>query len=210
VIKAVIFDVDGVLVDSREANVTLVKKLMVTAGYPEPSDEEVSKAFHMPILLTFQMLAGTTSEEDTAKARAILEDGNLRDEVAKLYQFPLSLEAYLEKLHQKYKLGIATSRMRIGMGSIFTSRQIEHLFDAVVTFDDVKKPKPHPEALLLAAKTLSVSPDEAIYIGDGHSDIEAAKSAGMKSIHISRTPHPDAHAVIEEFDQLMEAIESLL
>lgn len=48
-IKAIIFDVDGVLVDSREANVAFYQSLLQKAGYPKPSPEAIQACFHLPL-----------------------------------------------------------------------------------------------------------------------------------------------------------------
>lgn len=207
-LKAVIFDVDGVLVDSLEANVAIVQKLLVAAGYPEPTRDQVLQYHHVPILITFQKLAGTADPIEIARAKSLIE-GGLNKEVRNLIRFPEKLDEDLRKLHKKYKLAIVTSRLRAGMEEIFSLRQMAHLFDVVVTYEDIKNPKPHPEPLLLASRKLGISPKEAIYIGDGPSDIESARDAGMLSIHLSRNPHKDATSVVKEFNELISAIEAL-
>jgi phosphoglycolate phosphatase-like HAD superfamily hydrolase len=63
--------------------------------------------------------------------------------------------------------------------------------------------------LLVALKKLKVDAKEAIYIGDSETDIEAARDAGMKSIHLATSPHTDATAGIKEFNELIAAIDSL-
>jgi HAD superfamily hydrolase (TIGR01509 family) len=209
VLKAVIFDVDGVLIDSLEANVAIVQKLLVASGYPEPTRDQVLQYHHVPILITFQNLTGTTDLAEVARAKTLIE-GGLNKEVRDLIRFPENLDDILEKLHKKYKLAIVTSRLRVGMDEIFSLKQMAHLFDVVITYEDVKNPKPHPEPLLLAAQKLGISPEEAIYIGDGPSDVESARDAGMLSIHLSHKPHADATSAIREFKELISAIEALL
>ncbi|MBX4190717.1 HAD family hydrolase [Candidatus Saccharibacteria bacterium] len=210
-LRAVIFDVDGVLVDSKDANVDLYQKLMVKAGYPKPGREKVLKLFHTPLWQTLEVLAETKDETEIKRIADRLSDPDLNSATrAELFRFPQKLEEILAELHNKYPLAIVTSRLKIGMNDIFNLRQIDHLFDVVVTYEDYKNPKPHPEPLLVAAERLGVAPQECVYIGDGESDIEAAIAAGMKSIHLSLKPHKSTNAAIVEFSELTSAVESLL
>lgn len=209
-LKAIIFDVDGVLVDSKNANVDLFKRLLVKAGYAEPSIDEILKCFHLPLWQSLEKLTGSDDKNEIQRVFNIVKEPNFRAGTAKFWEFPLKLEEILAELHQKYKLAIVTSRIKIGMDDIFNHRKIQHLFDVVVTFEDYKNPKPHPEPLLIAVKKLNISPDETIYIGDSETDIEAAKKARMRSIHLSVKKHRDASAGITEFGELTSVIKSLL
>jgi pyrophosphatase PpaX len=211
VLKAVIFDVDGVLVDSKDANVQLFQDLLTGAGYPKPSREEILACFHTPLIPTLQKLTGTEDKKVIQSMVDRLNEPGFRNEPAdELFKFPQELEEVLEELHGKYKLAIVTSRMKVGVDHIFNLREIKHFFDVVVAYEDYKNPKPHPEPLQVAIKKLGVEPSEAVYIGDGHSDIEAALAAGLHSIHLSTDQHEGATAGAEEFHELLAAIKSLI
>lgn len=206
-IKAIIFDVDGVLVDSRNANIALYQTVLQKAGYPVASPEKILECFHLPLRQTIIKLTGSTDLNEIKRTINIAKDPALRDR--DLFEFPDKLEYILEKLHKDYRLSIVTGRIKIGVEDVFSAKEIKHLFDVVVTFEDYKNPKPHPEPLLVALNRLGLSPDEAIYIGDSETDIEAAKAAGMKSIFISSTKHKYASDNIAQFNELPKAIERL-
>jgi len=206
-IKAVIFDVDGILVDSREANIAFYQKLLPAAGYPPVGREAVLACFHLPLRGAIQKLTGVSESAELERIFNIGNNFSLRD--ADLFEFPKELEEVLSKLRREYRLAIATSRTRLGMDHVFSARQIKQLFDVVVTFEDYDNPKPHPEPLQVALKQLELSSNEAVYVGDSFTDIEAAKSAGMKSIYIAAEPHQDATLNISSFDRLLDAVESL-
>ena len=205
-VKAVIFDIDGVLVDSRRANIELYKHILGRAGYRIPSDEEILACFHLPLKQSIVKLAGV--DEDKAEQLFAFAKAE-RPDMSQFFTFPEKLREVLESLHTKYKLAVVTGRIRIGIEEVFGKAEIGHLFDVAIAFEDYENPKPHPEPLLIALERLGVSADEAMYIGDSDTDIEAARAANMRSIHLSRTPHPDATAVISEFHELLEAIHSL-
>ena len=206
-LKAVIFDIDGVLVDSKEANIDLFKKLLVKAGYPEPAREEILTCFHMPAWQTIEKLTRQNDPVETERIWKMIKDPDLRN--ADLYEFPKELDETLQALHQHHRLAIVTGRVRYGVDEIFEAVPIEHLFDVVIAFEDYDNPKPHPEPLLTALKRLRIDAAEAVYIGDSNSDIEAAQSAGIRSIHLSLSPHKDATAVAREFKELLATVKSL-
>lgn len=206
-LKAIIFDVDGVLVDSRESNIWLFQNLLVKAGYSKPSRDEVLQCFHLPLRQSLEELLGTSNKPEINRLVQLAHDPKLRNSA--LLNFPPNLEHTLNQLHQHYKLGIVTSRIKIGMDYIFSSVKIAHLFDVVITIEDYKKPKPNPASLRLALKRLNVKPSEAVYVGDSDVDIDAAEAANIKSIHLARIQHPKAAAGIQEFNELLAAIDTL-
>ncbi|HUD10431.1 MAG TPA: HAD family hydrolase [Candidatus Saccharimonadales bacterium] len=207
-IKAIIFDVDGVLVDSQNSNVAFFQKLLSKFGYTDVTREHVLECFHLPMLQTIEKLTGL---KDPSEIQRIFDlgssDMSLRD--SSLLDFPEKLEESLEHLHKKYKLAIVTGRIRNGVDSIFSERAIGHLFSEVVAYEDYSNPKPHPEPLLVAAQKLGIKPREAVYVGDSPSDIASAKAANMKSIYLSPEAHIDATGNVVEFKNLLEAIEQL-
>jgi pyrophosphatase PpaX len=209
-LKAVLFDVDGVLIDSKKSNAYFFKRLLVHAGYPEPAEQDILDSFHMSLRQTIERLTGTGDPSEVERIVDIVKAGQLRSIDVNLIEFPNKLEDVLEELHKKYRLGIVTNRLRIGVDDIFNLRQIEHLFEIVVTVEDYQNPKPHPEPLLVALEKLGVSAGEAVYIGDTHADVAAANAAGMKVIHVAMDTHPGASAGVKEFSELIEVIESLL
>lgn len=203
-IRAIIFDVDGVLVDSTNANVALFQNVLKKADYPIPSRDEILACFHMPALQTIAKLTGSEDEEEVKKIWEFVKDGSTRQ--PELFEFPTELEKTLERFHKEYRLAIVTSRIKVGMEEVFSMKEIKHLFDVVVTFEDYKNPKPHPEPLLTALEKLHLSPNEAIYIGDSLTDIEASKAAGVKSIFLTIKPHEDATINIRKFKELPVAV----
>jgi beta-phosphoglucomutase-like phosphatase (HAD superfamily) len=95
------------------------------------------------------------------------------------------------------------------MEHILTVRKIRHVFDTIITFEDYANPKPHPEPLQVALRKLTLKADQAIYIGDSKTDVEAAKAAGMQSIFLSVDDHVDATARIEKLYELTNVLRLL-
>lgn len=181
-IKAVLFDVDGVLLDSFEANLIFFQKLMPMVGYPAPTRDQYRKCFHLSMLDVIKKLTASSSETEVIK---IFEIG--RKAVIKypysLIKTPAKMSNTILDLHKKYKLGIVTSRIKGQLLDYPQFKDVKHCFQTAIYFEDTKNHKPDPEPLLLATKRLEVKPMETVYIGDTESDRQAAHTARMHFIH---------------------------
>lgn len=179
-IKAVLFDVDGVLLDSFEANLKFYQDLMVYAGYKAPTRIQFQPLFATPMKEVIRILLKTKDED-------ILEKVWLAGKEKVPYPIeylktPDSLHPTIKTLAAQYRLGIVTSRIRGRLFQMPQLRDLEPYFTEAVYYEDTDKHKPEPEPLLLAAHNLRVNPSEAIYIGDALSDVQAARAADMKVI----------------------------
>jgi pyrophosphatase PpaX len=207
VIEAIIFDVDGVLVDSRKANVAFFQALLAKAGHKDIGKEEILACSHLPLWQSLEQLTGSDDQHEIRRIFDMANDPGLRNR--ELLEFPEKLEDTLEELHKKYRLAIVTSRIKAGVEHIFTTIEIRHLFDVVITFEDYKSPKPHPEPLQVALRRLNMKANQTVYVGDSKTDVEAAKAAGMRCIFLSADSHKDAIARIEKLYELINVIKTL-
>jgi phosphoglycolate phosphatase-like HAD superfamily hydrolase len=78
-LKVVIFDVDGVLVDSREANVALYQAILHKAGYNNVSRQAILECFHMPLWQSIEKLTGSQDQEEIRKIWESAHDPAIRD-----------------------------------------------------------------------------------------------------------------------------------
>ncbi len=210
-IKAILFDVDGVLVDSLKANELYKKKLFRQAGY-EDVDDIIEDSFHKPFKQVVKEVLESkniTDKKEADKLFKLMIDPELRDFQAKYYKFPKDLKEILEKLHERFTLGVVTSRVRLGAEEILNLAEIDKYFDVVISVDDVTNYKPHPEPLQKALKRLGLEAEEAVYIGDSDTDILAAHAAGMASIHLSEVVHEAAHHQIYDFSEIIEGVKAI-
>jgi HAD superfamily hydrolase (TIGR01509 family) len=207
-LKAIIFDIDGVLLDSFEANLKFYQDLMIKAGYRPPTREEFPAIFHFSMMDAIKSLTKSDSEEEIKR---IWELGRSR-EVGyglDLLTTPEGIEEVLEQLNKDYKLGIVTSRVRESVYEFPKLAKLEKYFKVAVSYQDTTKHKPDPEPLLLAAHKLGVKPEECVYIGDVENDITAARSAGMKVVIYSQNQFNKADASTPLFTELPQMISYL-
>jgi beta-phosphoglucomutase-like phosphatase (HAD superfamily) len=202
-IKAVIFDVDGVLLDSFEANLKLFQNLMKAAGYQPPTREQYALLFHKTLRDTVQVLTGIKDESEVKKICDLIDGVDapppiLTDGVADI----------IKNLRDHYILGIVTSRIK-AYAYEPPLNALEHYFKTTITYEDTENHKPHPEPLLLAATQLNVLPEECVYVGDAKTDMEAARAAGTRSILYSQEKIDGADAIAADFREIPQLIATL-
>lgn len=173
-IKAVLFDYDGTLRDSRSLIYASYEHAFKAHGLPVPSKEELDPHLHHGSFV-HQALASDVAYEDfdseyRAKAMELMPAVQLYDGAHKMLQT-------LRKAG--YKIGLVTAA-RYPHEDLERLQISEH-FDVIIGARDITKHKPDPEGILLAVERLGITPDEAVYVGDMMTDIYAAKAAGLKA-----------------------------
>lgn len=180
--KAILFDLDGTLIDSIELIVRCFQHTVQThLGYLI-AREEILKYIGVPLRSELERLAPGRCEE-LIKTYREMQFGPEGDSIQ---LFPGVVEV-LTKLHQrKIPLGIVTSKAKAGTEKAMELlHDLPGIFQVVVTVEDVANHKPHPEPLLFAAAQLKVAPENTWYVGDSHYDMRAANSAGMLPIGVT-------------------------
>ena len=207
-IEAVLFDVDGVLVDSKLANFEWLSRVMSEYGYPEPKLEDYLPVFGASRRGTIKHLTNVDSEDELEKMMdfAKSKEGEYPTGMARLYKDETET---LAKLSRVYKLGIVTNGSRISVRRFFEKADVEEYFNTVVTSEDVTRIKPDPEPLLAAASKLGVNPKNAVYVGDLDVDVMAGHAAGMKVIIFSKQSVEGADASVTEFKEIPKELTKL-
>ena len=206
-IKALVFDIDGVLIDSFDANLKFFQDLLSKAGYKPPTKKEYSPIFHLSMLDVIRIC---TKSSDEKEIKRVWEMGRSRKVKYPIFLLKTTkdLEKTIIELSGKYLLGIVTNRVKEGIYKIPVLSRLQKYFQITVAYQDTKNHKPHPDPLLLACKKLGVNPDEAVYVGDAQSDIIAGKAAGMKVIFFSQVTNKNADATTSQFQKLPKLVES--
>jgi len=178
-IKAVIFDCDGTIVDSRHLIISFYNWLFAEVGVP-PIDvddpEAVAFCLGLPDADVFARFAPDPGDRTRILQR--LSELDPADFVGDLRLEPHALEV-LGELREDYRLAIATNRGH-DMTALVRHFGFDDYVQTVVTARDVASPKPSPDMLLLAAERMDILPAEALYVGDTDVDEQAAEAAGME------------------------------
>jgi len=197
-IKSVIFDIDGVLLDSFEANFQFFSTLMKQVGYTPPTRERYVTLFHRTLHDTVQILTDSDSELEIKRICDLIDAVEAPSPI-----LTKGVPEVIKKLSEKYSLGIVTSRIK-AYAYEPPLNTLEPFFRATVAYEDTENHKPHPEPLLLAAKQLNVLPEECIYVGDVKSDLDAAHAAGMKFILFSKDKIEGIDKITFDFSKIPE------
>ncbi|MCX5849949.1 MAG: HAD family phosphatase [Deltaproteobacteria bacterium] len=181
--KAVIFDMDGVLIDSEPLHIlsdkTLLKRLNI-----ETTENYLDK------------YVGVTS---TVAWKEIINEFNIQNSLQEILNIQLSLELkllkqgnynaiegipdLLKELYVHYiPIGVASSSSGMFIKEVLKKIRIEKYIMTWVSGENIEKSKPEPDIFLRAAELLQVNPEECIVIEDSKNGVLAAKKAGMKCI----------------------------
>lgn len=182
-IKAVIFDFDGLLVDSEPIYVKANKKFLSERGITDFSI--INRIFGMRAEETFDLMKKEFNLEGSIEELMNIRNGYIIDDFknGELKLMPYMIET-LEELNKNYPLAIGSSSKKILIDTAMEIYQFSHYFKDLVCGDDAKKGKPDPEIYLKNSANLNVDPSYCVVLEDSPNGILAGKRAGMKTIAI--------------------------
>jgi beta-phosphoglucomutase len=201
-VKACIFDLDGVLVDTAKYHFIAWKKLAdeLGIGFTEHDNEKLKGVSRMDSLDIILQLGKVTLTQEEKEKLADRKNKWFVDFVNRMTPdevFPGVVELLSALRKRGIKVALASSSKNAP--TVLELLNINHLFDAVVDGTMVKNAKPDPEIFLLASQKVNTSPADCIVFEDAEAGVEAAKRAGMKCVGIgSPKMLHQADAVVSE------------
>lgn len=178
-IKGVIWDVDGVILDSEQLHAEKESETAKAFGI-EISPEEIIRLYSgVHIDTEFEDIARRAGKEMSLKKALELSNRILKEKLkGKIPLIPHVKEA-IKALSKKYKIGLATSSEQYFVETALSKHDLLDYFEARVYVRDVQTPKPHPEIFLKAASLLELSSSGVVVVEDSESGFTAAKAAGI-------------------------------
>jgi len=174
-IKCIAFDVDGTLIDTGDAIILSLQKVLREELGREYPPEELYFAFGIPGAATLKTFEIADIEGVLSKWLRYLDDFS---SLVKVFD---GIEGCLKKVKSKgIKAGIVTSKSREEFECGFIPMGLAHYFDYVVCADDTSDHKPHPAPLLKLLELSGNAPEDIAYIGDTVYDKKCAEGAGVR------------------------------
>jgi phosphoglycolate phosphatase len=200
-VSAVIFDCDGVMFDSRQANINFYNHILSEFGLPPLTAEDIEFVhMHTAVESLNHIFRESLYLAKAQEYRLKLDYSPFIKDMA----MEPGLKEVLDFLKPSYGLAVATNRSYT-IGKVLELNGLNHYFDIVVSSLDVENPKPHPEAILKILDFFGIEPQGCFYVGDSLVDFETARSAGVRFIsYKNRGLHTDYHV-----DHLMDITELL-
>ena len=191
--KAVIFDLDGVLVDTARFHFEAWRALARELGLPLPDEAWFRQTFGRRNEEILQTLLPRPLSAEEAQRLSQHKEALFRALArGKIEPLPGARPLVYALKQKGLRLGIGTSTPPENLEMILEELKLKEAFDAWVTGADVQRGKPDPEVFLLAAERLSVPPERCVVIEDAPAGIEAAKRAGMRAVAVTTTAEPEA------------------
>ena len=179
-VRCVIYDCDGVLFDSIEANTKLYNDLCVRVGRFPLREEEMSYVHTRTVYEAIHFIFG---KEDSLEKKALelLKQIDLREYIEYLKMEPYLLQM-LNLLKAHGILRVINTNRTTSMKHVMERFGLWPFFDMVVTALDVKNPKPHPESIEKIIHAFHLNKEEAVFVGDSEVDQQTAASSSVKFI----------------------------
>jgi HAD superfamily hydrolase (TIGR01509 family) len=204
VIEAVVFDLDGVIVDSEHVWDEVRQRLAEERGgrwHDQASRDMMGMSSHEWSRYMHDVigLAEPPEEINDEVVRRMLERYRV--------ELPLidgAVEA-VRRLAPHFTLGVASSSNRPLIEAVLDRAAIADLFDAVVSSEEVAAGKPAPDVYLEAARRLGVEPARAAAIEDSSNGIRAAHAAGMRVLAVPNAHYPPADDALALADAVVES-----
>ena len=202
---AVIFDMDGTLVATTDADFMAWQKLFREHG------RDLSFKDYFPLLgrKSQDVVSDVLELEGEKASMAMARKMELFEEIVSIHGIHImpNVEAFLKSIADAgIPMALATSSRKLKMQLVMEGSGLDKYFSVFVTGEEVNLGKPNPHIFLLAAEKLGVDPKGCIVLEDAFSGVAAAKAAGMKCIAIISTHEEkdlyEADLIIENFSEL--------
>ncbi|MEO5799592.1 MAG: HAD-IA family hydrolase [Gemmatimonadales bacterium] len=207
-IHTVLFDLDGTLLDSVDLIVDSYHHTLAAHSLPPMTRDEILAGLGTTLYAVFGRM---TDDRDTiASWVATYREYNLAHHDARARAYPGTVDMVRRIKAAGHRLGLVTSKNRGGAERGLKLMGLDGVMEVIVGADDVVKPKPDPEPVLLALARLSEPAETTIFVGDSHHDIYSGRAAGVLTAGVTWGPFDRAHLEFAAPDYYCDTPEELL
>jgi beta-phosphoglucomutase len=203
--RAALWDMDGTLIDSEEFHWRAWLDTMTSEGIAVTREQFLS-TFGLRNDAIIPRWLGSASDPERVVRIGDAKEAMYRELVRAKGMSPLpGVERWVRRLNKNgWRQAIASSAPRLNVEVVLDATGLAACFQAIVSAEDVRHGKPDPEVFLTAASRVGVPPERCVVVEDAAAGIEAARSAGMRSIGVSRGNTLPADVSVQSLDLLPE------
>lgn len=215
-IKAVMFDLDGTLIDSVPPYFRLMESILGAAGLPPAPKPLVAEFMTQGIPAFEKMIPPDMHHRKDELIEKCLTLGRkmLRDMLKKEVELiPGVEELFSAVTNKRIPIGVVTSTFKIYLDlklGPLERKGLKGLLSSVIATEDAPKKKPAPDPLFACAREIGVSPQHCIYIGDSHVDIQAGQKAGMMTAGVLTGLHDRETLARENPTLIVDSVAQLI
>jgi phosphoglycolate phosphatase len=200
-LKLIVFDCDGVMFDSKNANSMYYNQLLAHFGLPPMSEDELDFVHMSNVVDAVKHIFRHYTEPSLEQVHSYRMQCEYTP-FLKYMEIKPDLVDFLKITSKKYNLAISTNRTNT-MVPLLESYRLENFFGKVMTAGNAKRPKPAPDALLEILAHYNCKPEHAIFIGDSIIDEQHAAACNVELIGFKNRNLQAAYHV----DSFMEILE---
>jgi pyrophosphatase PpaX len=178
---AVLFDLDGTLMDTNELIMQSFEHVFRVTGYPAWTREEMIPYMGTPLWDQLRVYTGQQEVDDLVE---IYREYNLRHHDELIAPFPGMVELIRKLRAAGVRLGIVTTKSKVTAGLGLRMYEVFDDFEVLVAIEDVAHAKPHPEPIEKALQVIQVPKDRVVMVGDSPADLDCARNAGIASVAV--------------------------
>ena len=181
-IDTVVFDFDGTIMDTNDVIIGSWQHVYRTLRGKEGDLDYILSTFGEPLEYSMETSFPEVPMEESVK---IYRDWHRERFLDMIKLFPGITEMLQEVKNRGYKMGIASSRLRLTLEQGLGKYDLGKYFDAIVAVEDTENPKPAPDIVLKTLDLLDAKPENAIMVGDSRLDILCARNADVQSVLVA-------------------------
>lgn len=184
-IRAVLWDLDGTLIDSEEYHWCAWKDALAAEGVEITREQFLATFGHRNDSVVPSLLGRPAAPEEIARIGDSKEAAYRRMVMERGIEPLAGAAEWVRRLRRDgWKQAVASSAPRANIDCVLQVMKLASCFDALVSAEDVRRGKPDPEVFLTAAARLGVDPSRAIVVEDAAAGVESARRAGMRCIGV--------------------------
>lgn len=205
-IKTILFDMDGVLIDAKDWHYEALNRALQKFGMEIDRDTHLATYDGLPTREKLKMLSRSRGMPERLH--------EFMNSLKQIYTLELSYarckpvfhhQLALARLHERgYKMGVCSNSVRNSVEVMMRLARLDPYLDILISNEDVSKPKPDPEMYLMAMEKLGATPEDTIILEDNENGIAAARASDAHVMVIGTT----ADVTLERITDFIQSVES--